>query len=113
MIATIEPVALKGAVKPLVQYFDPGSEQTVGAGEMVHDYYGVPVWLMQEYLVHLRARPVSATTFHMGDCRMILSAAPRKRIGSLEVGGARVEFTGAAGAIQAVLSELEWMTQRW
>ena len=50
MIATIEAVEQKTALKPLVQYFDPHAVHTVAPGEMVHDYYGVPVWLMKEYL---------------------------------------------------------------
>jgi hypothetical protein len=118
MIATIEPIERKQTVRPLVQYFEADSVQTVAAGEMVHDYYGAPAWLVQHYLEQLGAMPAGVTAggnklFQHGACFMQVSPAPCKRIGALEIGGARVEFTGVAGAIQAVLSELEWMTQRW
>ena len=113
MITTIEPTTQTRAVKPLVQYFDPCSEQIIGAGEAVHDYYGVPTWQMRQYLMRLDAAATGGTAFQIGDCRAAVSAAPRRQIGSLAIGGARVEFTGPAGAIQAVLTGLEWMTQRW
>ena len=117
MIVTIEPTTQKQTVKPtmkpLVQYFDSHSQQIIAAGEAVHDYYGVPPWLMQQYLMRLDAAATSSTAFQVGGCRAAVSAAPRRQIGSLAVGGTRVEFTGPAGAIQAVLTELEWMTQRW
>lgn len=111
------PDAQQQTSKPVVQYFDPQATHTVAPGEMVHDYYGVPVWLMKEYLVRLGAIAVEGTdaggaTFQKGDCHMRVSPAARKRIGSLEVGGATVEFSGVAGAIQAVLAELEWKTLR-
>ena len=112
MIATIEAVEQKTALKPLVQYFDPHAVHTVAPGEMVHDYYGVPVWLMKEYLVSIGAIGVGDTNFQCGQCQMRVAAAERKRIGSLEIGGATVEFTGAADAIQAVLTQLEWKTLR-
>jgi hypothetical protein len=117
MIATIEPTERKQTLKPLVQYFPPDSLQTVAAGEMVHDYYGVPPWLMQQYLLRLGAAELNSgagdNLYQRGQCWMQVAPAPCKRIGPLAIGGARVEFSGAAGAIQAALTELEWMTQRW
>ena len=113
MIAALNPIEQKQAMKPLVQYFDPGSQRTIEAGEVVHDYYSVPPWLMRQYLMRLDATAIGAAAFRIGECRAVVCAAPRRQIGSLEIGGARVEFTGPAGAIQDVLTGLEWMTQRW
>jgi hypothetical protein len=79
---------------------------------MVHHYYGVPVWLMKEYLIALGATAAGDSLFQKGQCSMRLWPAQRKRIGSLEIGGTTVEFSGTEGAIQAVLTELEWKTLR-
>lgn len=111
-IATIPTVEQQQALRPLVRYFDRSDAHLVAPGEMVHDYYGVPTWLMAEYLLRGGAIVAGANQFQFEDCRAQVSPAPRKRIGSLEIGGARVEFTGVAGAIQAVLTELEWKTLR-
>lgn len=112
MIATIETAEQVQTRKPLVQYFDSDATHRVMPGEMVHDYYGVPTWLLKAYLLRIHAAVVGETLFQKGECWMELSPAPIKQIGSLTVGGARLQFTGSAQAIQAVLTELEWMTQR-
>jgi hypothetical protein len=111
-IMTLQTVDLDRAPKPLVQYFDPQSTRTVAPGDMVHDYYGVPVWLMKEYVIALGATATGDSLFERGQCCMRVAPAQRKRICSLEIGGATVEFSGTEGAIQAVLTELEWKTLR-
>ena len=98
--------------KPLVTYFDPDSKQEVKPGELVHDYYGVPVWLMKDYLIALGAAECGETVLCCDACRFELAAAPRKRVGSLEFGGTRVTFSGCEGNLQAVLTRLEWKTLR-
>jgi hypothetical protein len=117
MIATIhlteQKQTQKQTLKPLVQYFEPDSVRRVAAGEMVHDYYGAPAWLVQHYLERIGAATIGGGLFQHRACFLQVSRAPLKRVGSLEIGGARIEFTGVAGDIQAVLAELEWMTQRW
>lgn len=112
MIATSLTVERQQALKPLVEYFPLDSEQQIDAGEMVHDYYGVPVWLMKHYLLQLGAAPISDTLMQGQECWVEIFPAPPKHIGSLQLGGARVEFTGRAGSIQALLTRLEWMTLR-
>ena len=99
-------------LKPLVTYFDPASRQEVKPGEFVHDYYGIPVWLMKDYLLSLGAEQCGENLFGFGKCRFALTAAPHKRVGSLEFGGTRVACTGCEGNIQAVLTKLEWKTLR-
>ncbi|MBK8048097.1 MAG: hypothetical protein IPK16_13815 [Anaerolineales bacterium] len=109
---TMQPVTLEQTRAPVVQYFDLQSTRTVTQGAMVHDYHGVPVWLLKEYLVAIDAVAVNDNQFRKGQCTMLVSPAQRKYIGSLEIGGASVSFSGAEGAIQAVLTELEWKTLR-
>ncbi len=111
-VLTRPPAAVAQHHQPIIQYYDLRSVRVVAPGEMVHDYYGVPVWLMQDYLEGLGALPAGNRTFRIGACTMQVRPAQRKRIGSLEIGGATVEFTGTEGAIQAVLTELEWKTLR-
>lgn len=111
-VMTLEPVDLERARKPLVQYFDPQSTRTVAPGDMVHHYYGVPVWQMTEYLIALGAAATGDSVFEREQCCMRVAPAQRKRTGALEIGGATVEFSGTEGAIQAVLTELEWKTLR-
>ena len=100
------------ALKPLVTYFDPESKQEVKPGEMVNDYYGVPVWLMKDYLLSMGAEVTGDSTLCFEGCRVELAPAPRKHVGSLEFGGSRVTFCGCAGNIQEVLTGLEWKTLR-
>lgn len=109
---TMQPTEKQQTLRPLVQYFAPSDEHRVAAGEMVHDYYGVPLWLMKEYLERIGAAHLGGALFEKGECHMRLAPAKRKHIGSLEIGGATVEFTGRAGDIQEVLTQLEWKTLR-
>ena len=106
------PVAQTVSSKPLITYFDPASTQPIFGGELIHDYYGVPTWLMAEYLNKLGAVQVDGEVWEKGACRMEIAKAPIKRIGSLEIGGATVRFAGIEGAVQQVLTDLEWMTLR-
>lgn len=99
-------------LKPLVTYFDPDSQAEVKAGEFVSDYYGVPIWLMKDYLVSLGAEDCGENVLCFDACEFELTAAPRKRVGSLEFGGTRITFSGCEGNIQAVLTRLEWKTLR-
>lgn len=99
-------------LKPLVSYFDPDCRDEVKPGDFVNDYYGVPVWLMKDYLVALGAEVIGANVLCFEGCRVELAPAPRKHVGSLEFGGSRVSFTGCAGKIQGVLDKLEWKTLR-
>ena len=84
---------------------------------VTHDYYGVPDWLMQEYLASLGAQPdaehSNAGVVMVGpDWRAVIRKAPRKHIGSLSVGGATVEFSGAQATLDALFEQLHWKTLR-
>ena len=100
-------------MKPLVQYFDPESTTVVEPGEMIHEYYGVPPWLMKTYLAELGATAQDDETmvWETG-CRAMVRAAEPRQIGSLIVGGSVVEFTGCQGNLETMLEELEWKTLR-
>ncbi len=111
-VAMHAPQVATKELKPLVTYFAPDCQDQVQPGEFVNDYYGVPVWLMQDYLVALGAEVIGENVLCFERCRVELAPAPRKHVGSLEFGGSRVSFSGCAGGIQEVLDKLEWKTLR-
>lgn len=78
----------------------------------MHDYYGVPLWLMKSYLADLGATEVSEQIMATDDWRAELSKAPVKRIGSLAVGGTTVSFTGDPAALASLFERLHWKTLR-
>lgn len=84
---------------------------------VTHDYYGVPHWLMKEYLAGLGATATGEMTadgevMAAADWRAVIRKAPIKRIGSLAVGGATVDFSGDADALDALFTQLHWKTLR-
>ncbi|MCE7986745.1 MAG: DUF1952 domain-containing protein [Caldilinea sp. CFX5] len=77
-----------------------------------HDYYGVPLWLMKEYLVDLGAVEVEENCLVADGWQARVSKAEPNRIGSLVIGGATVEFTGDPAALEAMFKRLHWKTLR-
>jgi hypothetical protein len=77
-----------------------------------HDYYGVPLWLMKEYLADLGAVEVGENVMQGENWRAVVGKATPNRIGSLEVGGATVEFSGDATALAALFAKLHKKTLR-
>ncbi|MFN8487707.1 MAG: DUF1952 domain-containing protein [Caldilineaceae bacterium] len=77
-----------------------------------HDYYGVPLWLMKEYLADLGAAEVTENVMVADGWQAKVSKAPPNRIGSLVIGGATVEFTGDAAALEVMFQKLHWKTLR-
>ena len=104
---------------------EPAPDQT---DEQTHDYYGVPLWLMKEYLAQLGAREGasdsksdSKTDSKAGSGAEVMvadgwraelrKAAPR-HLGSLVIGGTTATFTGDAQALAAMFERLHWKTLR-
>ncbi len=77
-----------------------------------HEYHGVPVWLMKEYLADLGAVEVEENVMVADGWRAVVSKAEPKRIGSLVIGGAAVEFSGDPAALEAMFEKLHWKTLR-
>ncbi|MCS6828902.1 MAG: DUF1952 domain-containing protein [Caldilinea sp.] len=77
-----------------------------------HDYYGVPVWLMLEYLTQLGGRPTGENRMEGDGWRAELRPAPRRQIGSLSVGGATVVFAGEQATLDALFEQLHRKTLR-
>lgn len=77
-----------------------------------HDYYGVPLWLMKEYLTDLGAVEVEENLLVADGWQARVSKAEPNRIGSLVIGGATVEFSGDAAALEAMFKQLHWKTLR-
>ena len=77
-----------------------------------HDYYGVPLWLMKEYLADLGATEVEENVMTAEGWQARLSKAEPNRIGSLVIGGASVEFSGDEAALAAMFEKLQWKRLR-
>jgi len=77
-----------------------------------HEYPGVPHWLMKEYLADLGAVEDADGVMVAAGWRAVVSKAVPNRIGSLVVGGAAVEFSGDAAALDALFKKLHWKTLR-
>jgi hypothetical protein len=77
-----------------------------------HDYYGVPLWMMKEYLTQLGAAETTDGRFAGSGWQAALEPAPWKQIGSLRVGGTRARFTGDADTLAALFERLHWKTMR-
>lgn len=76
--------------------------------------YGVPVWLMEKYLLELGGATTDTAHVIAGEG---WQAAIRKiepaRIGpTLKVGRIAVEFTGQQPALDTLLEALHWKTMR-
>lgn len=77
-----------------------------------HDYYGVPLWLMKEYLEQLGGRDCGEDKLQADGWAASLRKASPRHIGSLVVGGTTVEFSGDAQALAALFEQLHWKTLR-
>lgn len=77
-----------------------------------HDYYGVPVWLMQDYLTQLGGRSLGENVMEGDGWRAELRKAEQKHIGSLNVGGATVVFSGEEATLNLLFERLHWKTLR-
>lgn len=77
-----------------------------------HDYYGVPLWLMKDYLAQLGGREVGEDVIEGEGWRAELRKAERRHIGSLSVGGATTIFIGEQETLDALFERLHWKTLR-
>ncbi len=77
-----------------------------------HEYHGVPDWLMKEYLADLGAVEAEENVMVAEGWRVVVGKAEPRRIGSLVVGGAVVEFSGDAATLDAMFKRLHWKTLR-
>jgi hypothetical protein len=87
---------------------DPAGPQA----PQVHDYYGVPLWMMKEYLAQLGAAEVAENRFEAPGWQAELRPAAWKTIGSLRVGGTQAAFTGSDAALAQMFERLHWKTLR-
>ena len=77
-----------------------------------HDYYGVPLWLMKDYLTQLDGVETGEDVVEGDGWRAELRKAERRHIGSLSVGGATVVFAGEQATLDALFEKLHWKTLR-
>ena len=77
-----------------------------------HDYYGVPLWLMKEYLAQLGGAETGEDVMEGEDWRADLRKAERRHIGALSVGGATVIFAGEQTILDALFEKLHLKTLR-
>lgn len=83
-----------------------------GSLTVQHDYYGVPDWLMVEYLTDLGGTETGKHHLAADGWSAVIRKAEPKHIGSLTVGGATVTFTGDPTALDALFERLHWKTLR-
>jgi molybdopterin synthase sulfur carrier subunit len=99
-----------------IRIFPPvgGGEVTSETAESVgpHDYYGVPLWMMKEYLAQLGASEAGENVFEAQGWRAVIEPAPWKQVGSLRVGGTRATFRGEPQALAALFERLHLKTLR-
>lgn len=79
---------------------------------MKHDYYGVPLFLMKDYLLRLGAGEAGENHFVGAGWSARLSKAPWKEIGSLRIGGTSAEFSGDGDALESLFERLHLLTMR-
>lgn len=77
-----------------------------------HDYYGVPLWLLNDYLAQLGGREVGEDAVEGDGWRAELRKAERRHIGSLSIGGATAVFIGEQETLDALFEKLHWKTLR-
>lgn len=77
-----------------------------------HDYYGVPLWLMKDYLAQLGGREIGEEVVEGDGWCAEMRKAERRHIGSLSVGGATVVFVGEQTILDALFAKLHWKTLR-
>jgi len=74
--------------------------------------YGVPLWLMKDYLSDLGATEIEPDVMRGKGWQASVRKSEPARIGSPVVGRIEVEFTGDETAIEAVMEKLHWKTMR-
>ena len=79
---------------------------------VVSDYYGVPLWLLKDYLTSLGGVEETEDRMTGEGWQARLRKAKPREIGSLRVGGTTAEFTGDPMALDALFEELHWKTLR-
>ena len=77
-----------------------------------HDYYGIPIWMMKDYLAQLGARERAENVMQGAGWQAVLRKADLKHIGSLTIGGTSVSFSGDEDALRAMFDQLHWKTLR-
>ena len=80
--------------------------------QVEHDYYGVPLWLMKDYLAQLGGKEVTEDVMAGSGWRAELRKAARRSIGSLSVGGTTVVFSGERDDLGVLFERLHWKTLR-
>ncbi len=80
--------------------------------QVEHDYYGVPLWLMKDYLTQLGGQEVTEDVVAGSGWRAELRKAARRSIGSLSVGGTTAVFSGEQGELDDLFDRLHWKTLR-
>ncbi len=102
-----------------VRIFPPvgGGSGDLAAGEpdttqMTHDYYGVPDWLMKDYLTSVGAVETEENFMVADGWQARVTKAKPNHIGSLVIGGSTVHFSGDQDALDAMFEKLHWKTLR-
>lgn len=74
--------------------------------------YGIPLWLLREYLVELGGRPRSDNVVEGTGWRAELTKLPDHQIGSLRVGRVELQLVGEPEALDGLRPGLDRKTLR-
>ncbi len=74
--------------------------------------FGVPLWLMKDYLVDLGATETAENVMTGAGWQAVVRKNEPVRIGSLVVGRIEAEFSGDEAALSELLEKLHWKTMR-
>jgi hypothetical protein len=74
--------------------------------------FGVPAWLMKQYLSDLGATETAENVLATAQWQAVVRRSEPVKIGSLLVGRIEVEFSGDEAALAAMLEKLHWKTLR-
>jgi len=74
--------------------------------------YGIPLWLLREYLVELGGRADGECAVEGAGWRAELAKLPDRQIGSLRVGRVELRLTGESEALAALRPGLDRKTLR-
>lgn len=74
--------------------------------------FGVPLWLMKDYLGDLGAIETEENVMTGEGWQAVVRKSEPARIGSLVVGRIEAEFSGEDVALKEMLKKLHWKTMR-
>ncbi len=74
--------------------------------------FGIPNWLMKEYLTELGAVETEENVMVADKWQAVVRKSEPAKLGSLVIGRIEVEFSGDEATLEALMEKLHWKTMR-